>query len=115
MKIVFTNSSDFTESNNVNLESFISYGNQITDLSPLLKLKSLSGLHLNGNDLSKVNNIEVISTLENSKHASFGLSGLVSIDFLEPLTNLESLELEANQITSREPIMKLVNLKYVNF
>lgn len=150
IKIVFTNTSDLSDFNNVNLKSFVSFGNMITnlnflshmgnlnnlsintgfnrnnlseqdtqttftDLSPLLKLSKLTGLHLNGNDLSKVTNIEVLSTLDNLIYASFALSGLESIDFLEPLVNLESLELEGNNITNRDPIGKLINIKYINF
>ncbi|NKQ39252.1 MAG: hypothetical protein HF967_07280, partial [Methanosarcinales archaeon] len=81
--------------------------NQITDISPLSGLTSLTSLHLGGNQITDISPLSGLTSL-----TSIGLGGNQITD-LSPLSSLNSLiwlNLGGNQITDISPLSGLTSL-----
>ena len=92
----------------INIRSLRLHNNPIVDISPLVHLTKLEGVHLLGCgivDLSPLRN------LENLKGVFLGHNQISDISPLAKLTNLTFLHLQSNQIVDLSPLANLINLR----
>lgn len=91
-----------------NLKTFSMINNQISDVSPLLELKSLTSLSLMNNQISDISSL---SGLVNLTNLGLGSNQINDISPLSGLSNLTHLNVLGNQITDISPLSELTNLK----
>ena len=92
----------------INIRSLLLHRNPIVDISPLVHLTKLEGVHLLGCgivDLSPLRN------LNNLRGVFLGHNQISDISPLADLTNLTILHLQSNQIVDLNPLANLTNLR----
>jgi hypothetical protein len=111
--IIFSNNiTDISPLENLtSLTSLYLQTNYITDISPLVNLTSLTELYLFGNDIANLSPIKNLTSLEVLIIFS---NNITDISPLEKLTSLTWIDLESNNITDISPLSKLSNLTYLN-
>ena len=82
--------------------------NDISDLSPLSNLTTLTVLYLGDNNIS---DISALSNLTNMTHLSLYRNHISDISSLSNLTNLTTMGLDGNNISDISPLSNLTNLK----
>ncbi len=87
------------------------YKNQISDISTLSKLTSLTKLDLTDNQISDIN---VLSKLTSLTELELEYNKISDISALSDLTNLTVLALDNNQISNISELSKLTNLTALN-
>lgn len=108
--------------NLVLLETLIASGNLITDVTPLAGLTCLKELDLQNNRLTEVSALATCTSLENLNLSSnYGVNsatmneqGISSIACVAGMTNLQTLRVGNNILTSLEGVEGLAALKYVD-
>ncbi len=81
--------------------------NQISDISPLASLTNLTGLDLGSN---RISDISPLSGLANLTSLDLSSNQMSDISPLSGLTNLTSLDLSSNQVSDVSPLSGLTNL-----
>jgi internalin A len=87
------------------------WGNQITDISPLLRLVSLEDLSIGFNNLKDVTVLKYLTKLIDLNLID---NQIMDISPLRCLTNLTTLRLWNNQVSDILPLRDLNNLTYVH-
>ncbi|MCL1832108.1 MAG: leucine-rich repeat domain-containing protein [Oscillospiraceae bacterium] len=89
--------------------------NQISDLTPLVKLTSMQMLDLDGNDIVDISSL---SSLTNLGYLRLGHNQVTDLSPLINLPNLGTgfggLSLNNNQITDISPLASITNLRWLN-
>ena len=94
-----------------NLQELWLFSNQISDLSPLAGLTNLQRLYLGSNQIS---DISPLAGLTNLPVLSLDSNQISDISPLAGLTNLQGLYLDSNQISDLSPLTGLTNLQGLN-
>jgi Leucine-rich repeat (LRR) protein len=84
---------------------------QLSDISFLMNLKSLTNLDLSCNSIK---NAEVISNIVSLNHLNIGQNEIITIDWVKNFKNLETLNIGFNDLESIEPIGVLKSIKSLN-
>lgn len=88
-----------------NLEFLNVSNNQIKQIPSLKNLRKITHIHLNNNEITKGQPIN----LPNLKEFFLSNNKLSSVDFLEKQLNLDSLDLHSNNITDLKPLLHLIS------
>lgn len=94
-----------------NLESFSSYGNQISDITRLENLLQLYDLSL-GN--SNITDISALANLTDLRYLYLYNNKISDISALKDLTSIDQLDLDSNEIENIEVLANLTKLSYLH-
>ena len=85
--------------------------NSISDITPLKKLTNLTYLDLSSNNISDITSLKGLANLT---YANLSSNNISDITPFKGLTNLANLELNGNKISDVTPLKGLTNLTYAN-
>ena len=92
----------------INIRSLEFHRNPIVDISLLVHLTKLEGVHLLG---CQIVDLSPLRKLNNLRGVFLGHNEISDISPLAELTNLTSLHLQSNQIVDLRPLANLINLR----
>ena len=86
---------------------------RVDDFQPLLNLKHLKGLQLEGNDTAKAN-LKIVAKLPELTFLKLQACRIDDLSALRPLTKLEHIHLDSNQITDLTPLEEMAALRILD-
>ena len=86
---------------------------RVDDYQPLLTLKHLKGLQLEGNGTAKAN-LKIVAKLPELTFLKLQACRIDDLSPLQPLTKLEHIHLDSNQITNLTPLEDMAALRILD-
>lgn len=102
---------DLTPLQDLHLKSLYLTRNNVTDISPLSRMKSLEQLFVDDNGITDVSPVSQLTNLQNLLARQ---NAIVDVSALSELRKLQFLDLSDNQIADCSPLMSLSPMQYVN-